>query len=47
MFTPPQERPSVNDLLSLPLVQRRIERFLSEAERRAETALTPVHRRSL
>eukprot|EP00967_Tisochrysis_lutea_P102397 scaffold154101_cov22-Tisochrysis_lutea.AAC.2 len=40
----PQKRPSVNELLDLPIVRRRIERFLTEQQAAAEFAHTMIHR---
>ena len=40
----PSKRPSVNELLALPLIRKRIERFLSDAERASEFAHTVLHR---
>lgn len=40
----PAQRPSVNELLELPVVRRRIERFLTEQQAAAEFAHTMIHR---
>jgi len=40
----PYKRPSVNELLALPVVKRRIERFLTEQQAAAEFAHTMIHR---
>ena len=40
----PSQRPSVNELLALPIIRKRIEKFLSEAEHAAEFAHTIMHR---
>ena len=40
----PAQRPSVNQLLAMPIVRRRIEKFLTEAEHATEFAHTMLHR---
>ena len=40
----PSQRPSVNELLALPVVRGRIDRFLSDAQRHTEFAHTMIHR---
>ena len=40
----PSARPSVNELLAMPIIRKRIEKFLSEAEHAAEFAHTMLHR---
>ena len=39
----PSQRPSVNELLTEPLVRRRIEKFLTAAEQRSEFSHTVMH----
>ncbi|KAL1522808.1 hypothetical protein AB1Y20_017778 [Prymnesium parvum] len=40
----PSQRPSVNDLLAMPLIRARIERFLSEAQQAHEFSHTVLHK---
>ena len=40
----PAQRPSVNDLLAMPVIRARIERFLSDAQRASEFSHTVLHK---